>query len=793
MAEEPEGGIGTSRSKALPARAALPAREAAGASARAEGVTARLQRLMAQIGSQQEEILERYQLRVEAILARHSEDLKGSVRDLLGLNHPLQDVGDVSLADVRWSTEDAAEALQLRQRTAAYAFSAAQTPRPALPAPRFTLLASSSQAAKGGCHARRDEADDALEDLESYYGRIKAVTKAPRLDNIGSAGAGASASALGAGAGIGPDAHGESTATDFVAPCGGKNNIGDVEACRDEKATEPDTIMPRSKNDSNVPPEVHQKRATFGDRLKATLKRSSSTVSSVLPFMAHTSEDNSKNSACSGKRADESFADAMLRLRTSHDHGDLNGMVDWQLDSLRGEDVDKHRRLHFDALRDVVNGNFMQTVVCFAIVLNAVFIGVQADESLKRSIVEFDLIASGATTNVSLAPPAWHYIVDLCFLVFFTIELVMRLLAEESQFWLGPEKKWNFFDAFLVISAIMEELLRGLNLTFLRLLRMLRTIRAIRVVRVVRSFRELRLMLIAVWGSILPIFWAFVFLCVIMFLTSVILMSAVATKVQDVSGHQDLMQAALCAEDVVPGGLDGLCAQIGFVDTTKTYFHSLLYMLLSLFMSISGGMDWWEFGKPFMEIHWFYGVFFVLYIFIMTFGVLNIITGIFCEAAAEIANSDRDLVVGAEIERQHSYVNSLKELFMELDKDRSGTIGFPEFQEALREEKSQAFFATLGINATEAVMVFKLLDADNSGELSIDEFVLGCMRVKGNSTTLDMTGLMMENKVRLERMENQHEGILKGLALVLRACENGGFSVHSGVAAEKGHAVPVIS
>merc|ERR1719410_2431456 len=103
-------------------------------------------------------------------------------------------------------------------------------------------------------------------------------------------------------------------------------------------------------------------------------------------------------------------------------------------------------------------------------------------------------------------------------------------------------------------------------------------------------------------------------------------------------------------------------------------------MVLSLFMSISGGMDWWEFGKPLMEISPFYGLFFVMYVAFMTFGVLNIITGIFCEAAAEIANSDRDLVVGAEIEKQKSYIKSLKELFCELDQDHSGQITYQEFQ-----------------------------------------------------------------------------------------------------------------
>jgi hypothetical protein len=42
--------------------------------------------------------------------------------------------------------------------------------------------------------------------------------------------------------------------------------------------------------------------------------------------------------------------------------------------------------------------------------------------------------------------------------------------------------------------------------------------------------------------------------------------------------------------------------------------------------------------------------------------------------------------------------------------------------------------------------LFDLLDIDCSGSLSVDEFLLGCMRLKGHAKSVDIASIMVENK-----------------------------------------------
>lgn len=64
--------------------------------------------------------------------------------------------------------------------------------------------------------------------------------------------------------------------------------------------------------------------------------------------------------------------------------------------------------------------------------------------------------------------------------------------------------------------------------------------------------------------------------------------------------------------------------------------------MLTLFHTISGG-DWWHASESVASVNWGFRYLFALYIFIMMFGMLNVIIGLFCEKASGAVESDRDL------------------------------------------------------------------------------------------------------------------------------------------------------
>merc|ERR1711908_73891 len=61
---------------------------------------------------------------------------------------------------------------------------------------------------------------------------------------------------------------------------------------------------------------------------------------------------------------------------------------------------------------------------------------------------------------------------------------------------------------------------------------------------------------------------------------------------------------------------------------------------------------------------------------------------------------------------------------------------------------------SLDLDVEEARGLFKLIDIDDTNEVGIEEFVTGCVRLKGNAKSIDLATLMYENK----RMVQQFSG-----------------------------------
>merc|ERR1712241_632393 len=95
----------------------------------------------------------------------------------------------------------------------------------------------------------------------------------------------------------------------------------------------------------------------------------------------------------------------------------------------------------------------------------------------------------------------------------------------------------------------------------------------------------------------------------------------------------------------------------------------------------------------------------------------------------------------------------------EIDTDKSGTISFQELKGHLQDRRVQAYFSVLQIDAGRAEGLFRLLDKDGNGDISIEEFIMSCLRLKGHARSLDMASMLFEHK-RLYRMM---KGLFAGL------------------------------
>merc|ERR1719284_1070246 len=116
-----------------------------------------------------------------------------------------------------------------------------------------------------------------------------------------------------------------------------------------------------------------------------------------------------------------------------------------------------------------------------------------------------------------------------------------------------------------------------------------------------------------------------------------------------------------------------------YVDSMQEYFSSMPMTLLTLFMSITGGVSWWDVQRLLLQVHLVYGIVFLCFISIMMLAVLNIITGIFVTDAVEMAASDRDIMMLAEQEMKLDQVKKLRQLFEHFGSDQS-SVTLEEFE-----------------------------------------------------------------------------------------------------------------
>merc|ERR1712137_403657 len=192
-------------------------------------------------------------------------------------------------------------------------------------------------------------------------------------------------------------------------------------------------------------------------------------------------------------------------------------------------------------------------------------------------------------------------------------------------------------------------------------------------------------------------------------------------------------------------------------DDLYMYYGTLGRSTYSLVKAVTGGQSWAEISDPLFNFNAFYGVLFVLYVLFTLWALMNVITGIFVEHVARMAQRDAESVVRDELHARREHMQNMKHLFMSADGDNSGGLTLEEFKRHVGNARIRAYFRTLGLDITEAESLYYLLDFDGDGEIEADEFIMGLTQLKGPAKSLDMAHLRHDIKKVLRTVnELQH-------------------------------------
>eukprot|EP00434_Breviolum_minutum_P005824 symbB.v1.2.005135.t1/scaffold226.1/size261315/14 len=416
-----------------------------------------------------------------------------------------------------------------------------------------------------------------------------------------------------------------------------------------------------------------------------------------------------------------------------------------KLDSAVGQSVLLTKRTS-QRLRLIVQHPAFDIFFAAVVFINALFIGFEVQSSIAGDWL----------------PPRLPQVVNYVFAALFTLELFGRICFGGSNFCHSEDWMWNLLDVFVVTSSLTEiaidiaaaiqegdGMYEDLNsvsgLKVFRIVRLTKVIKAVRLVRVFRFVIALRTLVTSIAHTLKALFWALTLLCMIVYVFAVLFCQAVHDHVMD-AGAPALTEA----EDM---------ARI-------KYFGSLPDTMLSLFMSIAGGVSWEDVIFPLKAVHIVWVFCFLFYVSFTYFAVLNVVTGVFCQSAIENAQKDHAAVVQNILDNKESHLKKIKALFTKIGADDTGIITFEMLQEQFRAPAVKEYFESLGLDVSDAWSFFKLLDADGGGSVEVEEFLLGCLRLRGQARAMDIAKLSFDQHWLIKnqgKFQNFVEGELQAL------------------------------
>merc|ERR1712060_985441 len=108
------------------------------------------------------------------------------------------------------------------------------------------------------------------------------------------------------------------------------------------------------------------------------------------------------------------------------------------------------------------------------------------------------------------------------------------------------------------------------------------------------------------------------------------------------------------------------------------------------------------------------------------------------------AKADEDDVICEQLAYKDVYVEKLKLIFANLLDNDEECITLDTFEKHMREKRMQAYFHSLDIKVSDAWTMFKLLDKRSDHIIDLNQFIEGCLQLKGSATAIEIESLATE-------------------------------------------------
>ncbi|CAK0908782.1 unnamed protein product [Prorocentrum cordatum] len=493
----------------------------------------------------------------------------------------------------------------------------------------------------------------------------------------------------------------------------------------------PSSHMPETNDGSSVPDAVETMRSSrreSGDSFATSVSAAFASAGAVVRNCLRRDTEQMSEQRPTTPQNDRNSYWSWLSLKETMKFSNEVKRSTARKSSRRSTSVDL-QKLQQKPLADFVKSRYFAMGSALVIIMSTVLIGIETQIFSSLSHQGSD------SKHLAMALSAANYLLTLVF----AVEVLMRIYVLGIMH--PGDRVWNCFDIAILLLALAEIALELVVLAILgkdhnlfdgggmaKMLRLFRLTRLLRIIRTFRQLKPLRVLVHSIASAGKSVFWALMLLFMIIFSFGVILTQAVSEHTEGGTRVDD--------------------------DDLVSYYGDLLRSMLSLMMAVSGGISWHELTAPLQgtgNIGWMF--LFLVYITFVYFFVLNVVTGVFCQNAIEGAQQDLDLTIEAQLREKQVYADRLKLLFEEMNQDCDPEEGLTaaDINEQMEKPKVQSFFKALDIDAKQTWKLFKVLDSANSGAISLQDFVEGCLQMKGSATRVDVESLKWEIRAANKR------------------------------------------
>jgi len=369
----------------------------------------------------------------------------------------------------------------------------------------------------------------------------------------------------------------------------------------------------------------------------------------------------------------------------------------------------------FQAFRTLTFDGIFATVVF----LNLIFV-----------IIESDITAKGDDM------PIWMAVINIAFLLLYTVEIGLRLYIFRMAFFRLP---WNCVDLGLVVADYLMMLVDiafggAPSLSFLRLLRLLKLTRGIKVMLM---FPQLALMVKGLGKAFSIIIWGGVILTI-----ALVAFGIFATQLIHPINQR-----------VAAKGLYDGC------ERCPRAFASVAASVMTISQQIITGDSWGMLSIPIIEEAPETALFFSLCFAVISLMMLNVILAVVVETSSKAAAEDAETIIKNQEKEFQKSAHIFKNICRELDDDKSGTLTAQELNEGFENNAQfRQIMALMQIDRDDIDAVFNILDKDGSGDIDYDEFITEMYKMKSHDEHTMLVFLryyVLEIKRMLGQMEER--------------------------------------